>query len=493
MTQPSLKTRALQSSAWTLGGFGASRGLRLVNHLILAWLLTPQIFGLMALVKVFMQGLGMFSDIGIGPSIIQNKRGGDPAFLNTAWTIQIIRGFTLWIITCILAGPFAWWYAQSDPVASQLAYLLPVAALVAVIEGFNSTALFTLNKELRLGRVTLLELGTQVVSLSVMIVWALLQPTVWAMVAGGLAGSLARMIASHFIVPGHRLRLQWDRESRRELFKFGRWIFLSTMFTFLALNLDKLVLGKILTLAELGLYGIALVFAKAALDVASRLGSAVMFPVYSKYQDQPGRLMEVALKARGIVLWVGAAVCICFAIAAPLFFETLWDPRYFEAGTIAQWIALYMWMRIILHSMDRIPLALGISRALFFANAIQVGGILAAAAGYWLARLPGFIVGLAVGPVAAHLFLLAYIPVGRGKMLRQSTVFGVLGGIAGLALVAFTRWLRFTSDSQNWIAAVALLSLCPLLLAGWISYRRIGLAGREHKQSSIVSQKAEVP
>lgn len=473
MTEPSLRTRALRGSAWTLGGFGASRGLRLLNHLILAWLLTPQIFGLMALVKVFMQGLGMFSDIGIGPSIIQNKRGNDPLFLNTAWTIQIIRGFALWIITCALAWPFAWLYGQNDPAAWQLVYLLPVAAFVTVIEGFNSTALFTLNKELRLGRVTVLELGTQVASLSVMIIWALIHPTVWAMVAGGLAGALARMIASHFIVPGHRVRPKWDRECRKELFKFGRWIFLSTMFTFLALNLDKLILGKLLTLAELGLYGIALVFAKAALDVASRLGSAVMFPVYAKYQDQPARLMEVALQAREIVLWVGASVCICFATAAPLFFETLWDPRYHRAGTIAQWFALYMWMRIMLQSMDRIPLAMGNSRALFFSNIIQTGGILSAVGGYWFGGLPGFIIGLAAGPAAAHLFLVHYIPAQRWQMVRQSAGFSIVGGSAGVLAIFITTGLRTTGISQIWMSAVAALSFFPLLLATWISYRRI--------------------
>jgi O-antigen/teichoic acid export membrane protein len=130
-------------------------------------------------------------------------------------------------------------------------------------------------------------------------------------------------------------------------------------FHFLRPELDKLVLGKVLTLTELGLYSIALVFAKAALDVASRLGSAVMFPIYSKLQDEPERLMAVALRAREAVLWVGASVCICFAVGAPLFFETLWDPRYHAAGMIAQWTAIYIWARILLYTMERIPLALG--------------------------------------------------------------------------------------------------------------------------------------
>lgn len=493
MSESSLKTRALHGSMWTLTGFAASRGLRLVSHLILAWLLTPQIFGLMALVKVFMQGLELFSDIGIAPSIIQNKRGHDPAFLNTAWTIQVIRGFGLWIATCILTGPFAWWYAQSDPASLQLTVLLPVAAFATVIAGFKSTSLSTLNKELRLGRLTLLELATQAVSLTVMIGWALVHPTVWAMVAGGLASTLFNMVVSHFLVPDHRVRFQWDTECVRELFKFGKWIFFSTAFTFLALNLDKIVLGKILTLSELGLYTIALVFAKAALDVAMRLGGSVMFPVYSKLQDQPDRLMSVALRAREVVLWVGASVCICFGVGAPLFFETLWDPRYHEAGAIAQWTTIYIWARILLHSMDRIPLALGNSRALFFSNIIQTCGIIPAIAGYYWAGLPGFIVGLAAGPTASHLFLIYYLPNHLGKMLWQGARFTILAGLTGLAAVGCTFWLRDVSTPLVWVLAVIFFALVPLMLAALVSYRRIWVDNRHKKMLPAVAKRFDTP
>ena len=87
----SLKSLALKGSVWTLGGYGIAQLLRLVSNVVLAKLLFPEAFGLMVLVTIFMQGIAMFSDIGIIPSIIQNKRGDDPRFLNTAWTIQVIR------------------------------------------------------------------------------------------------------------------------------------------------------------------------------------------------------------------------------------------------------------------------------------------------------------------------------------------------------------------------------------------------------------------
>src|SRR4051812_36532958 len=78
----SLKMRALRGSLWTILGYGGSQVLRLAGNVILTRLLFPEAFGQMVLVNVFLQGLHMFSDVGIGPSLIQSKRGDDPDFLN---------------------------------------------------------------------------------------------------------------------------------------------------------------------------------------------------------------------------------------------------------------------------------------------------------------------------------------------------------------------------------------------------------------------------
>ena len=88
----SLRSLALRGSAWTLVGYGGALTLRLASSLVLTRLLFPEAFGVAALVGIFMQGLQMFSDIGVGPNIIRSPRGDDPDFLNTAWTLQVGRG-----------------------------------------------------------------------------------------------------------------------------------------------------------------------------------------------------------------------------------------------------------------------------------------------------------------------------------------------------------------------------------------------------------------
>ena len=128
-----MKFRAARGFAITIAGFGGQNLLRLLSNLILTRLLFPEAFGLMALVQVFMTGLGMFSDLGINASIIQNKRGDEPNFVNTAWTLQVCRGILLWAMTCAIAIPASNIYGED-----MLAYVLPVVGLNAFISGFNS-------------------------------------------------------------------------------------------------------------------------------------------------------------------------------------------------------------------------------------------------------------------------------------------------------------------------------------------------------------------
>ena len=102
-----LMGRALRGSALTAGSFAITQGLRLASNLVLTRLLFPEAFGLMALVSVVVVGLQMFSDTGVGPAISRSPRGDDSTFLDTAWTINLIRGVLRWGLTCALAGSLA--------------------------------------------------------------------------------------------------------------------------------------------------------------------------------------------------------------------------------------------------------------------------------------------------------------------------------------------------------------------------------------------------
>ena len=468
-----LRAQTIRGTLWTLGGFGLKQVIALGGSLLLAWLLAPEAFGIMAIVYAVMQGLDMFSDLGIKASIIQNKRGHDPAYLKTAWTIQVCRGIALWLCTCLLAWPLAAWFARNDVAAWQLMYLLPVAGFSAVIRGFNSTRLATLSREMRLGPLTIIELLSQVLTLFTIIVWAAVHASVWALVAGVLVSRTVELVVSHSLPSEHRDRFGWDAACARELMKFGKWIFLSTMLTFIAMEADKLILGSLLSVAALGVYSIAFKFTKTALTVAMRLGDSVLFPAYARLNDDPIRMVAAALKAREVILWVGSAMCASLAIAGPLFFETVFDPRYHDAGYLTRWMAIYVWAASLLLSMERIPLALGNTRAAFISNLLRCTGMLTAPLGYWLAELPGFIAGLSIGSLVAHTYLLVHVPCQRWTMFAQSVRFSAGGlGYTALAIVLL-EWAAATLAPWGNFGIVVTLAAGPLLVATAASLKLI--------------------
>ena len=93
----------------------------------------------------------MMSDLGIQPSIVQNERGHEDTFLNTAWTLQVIQGFLIFLAILISAPYFAAFYQHP-----MLSTLLPVVGTSAIIAGFNSTKLATANRDLQMGKTTLI-------------------------------------------------------------------------------------------------------------------------------------------------------------------------------------------------------------------------------------------------------------------------------------------------------------------------------------------------
>ena len=228
-----------------MAGYGGGQVIRLASNLLLTRLLFEEAFGIMALVTAFMQGMQLFSDIGVGPNIVQSPRGNDPRFLNTAWTMQVFRGIGLWIISFVAAGPFAAFY--EEPL---LATIIPICGFTAFLAGLNSTKLYSQLRQLALERFVMVDILSQAVTAVTMISWALVDRSVWALVSGGLAGGITKVILTHTTLPGEPNRLAWDKDAVASIFRFGGWIFFSTMLTYLDRTAHTLVFAKFITQAH---------------------------------------------------------------------------------------------------------------------------------------------------------------------------------------------------------------------------------------------------
>lgn len=438
----SLTARILRSSALTISGFGASQAIRLLSNLLLTRLLYPEAFGLMGLVTVFMIGLAMFSDVGIGPAISRSTRGDEPEFLNTAWTIQIIRGIILFLAGAALAKPASVFYGEPE-----LFELLLLASTQFLIFGLMPTRRETANRHLIIGRLTLLDLVAQVVGLVIMAALALWLRSVLALVLGSLAITVMQVALSTLFLPGAANRLSWDGSAAHELIHFGKWIFLSTICGFLLNQGDRLILGKYLALEAFGIYNIAYFVGSFPMMLGIVAITRLLIPIYR--ERPPGASPENFRRVRMMRVLVTGGLMTLLALLAfsgVWLIELLYDSRYYGAGAIVVLVACTQIPVVIGLTYDQSALAAGDSRGFFILSATKAAFLLSGLlVGLQMAGLLGALIGQGVAHLAAYPVLV--------WLARRSGAWDALHdasfAIAGIAVATVAIW-------WNWEALASL-------------------------------------
>lgn len=452
-----LRSRALRGTAITLGGTGGQQALRLLSNLVLTRLLFPEAFGLMALIQTFMIGLAMFSDLGIGPAIIQSDRGEDPDFLNTAWVMQILRGICLWLVACGLAWPLAVFYDEP-----QILALLPVVGLNALIVGFGTTKLAVTSRKIDLGRQTAIGLGSQLIGLVVMIGLALIWPSVWALVIGGLIGSVVSVWLNHLLLPGMTNRLRWDPTAARELMGFGKFIFLSTIAGFFVNQGDKLVLGRLVSLTDLGIYNIAFGLAAFPGAIGNMLAQRILFPLYREIRPSQGsHNLHKIRRARNLLTGSLIGVNGLLALTANLLVVILYDPRYAPAGPMLVIFALAALPNALIVGNSQLLLAEGNSKD--FSKLVIIMGVLNFVymfAGFWLLGMMGILLVKTLVTLTIYPLQQVYLAKHKGTDLPRDAVFALLA----LAITVVAVWVNWSVLAEFYAASRA---TAPSVTGSW--------------------------
>lgn len=452
-----LRSLALRGTAITLGGTAGQQLLRLLSNLVLTRLLFPEAFGMMALIQTFTAGLQMFSDIGLRPSIIQNRRGEEPDFLNTAWTLQIIRGTVLWLFSCLLAWPLAVFYGED-----QILWLLPVVGLNALIAGFNSTKGVVANRNLRLGRQTLISLVSQAAGLIAMIGLAVVWPSVWSLAIGGLVSGLIGVWANHRFIPGINNRLRWEPQAVRELLGFGRFIFLSTVASYFVGQGDKLFLGRTVSLADLGIYNIAFFLAVFPGMLGGMVANRILFPLYRELPPSGGaRNVSKIRKARDLITVGQMTLYAGLAFAGITLVDLMYDHRYAAAGPMLVILSLAQMPGSILVGNSKLLLAEGDSRN--FSHLEIIRGFLKMGfliGSFWLFGIFGvlitpFLIFLTTYPLQQY-----YLARFKGMDLGRDGIFMLVS----LAVAAVAIWLNWNALAEFYQISRA---LAPMATGSW--------------------------
>lgn len=330
----------------SLGSLAVSQLIRFVSNLWLAKLLMPEAFGVVAVVNVVLMGISLFSDIGLRQVIIQKQGELSAEFLNTLWSVQIMRGVGIFAVALLVAVTL--WTLQTTGFVTTSAYAHPLlpyliagAALTSVFGGFSSTKLHTSYRTQAIGRVISIDLLAQIIASAVMIVVALAVRSPWALVVGGGTAALVKSILSHWFLVGERNALYFDRAIAVGVLRKGRWILLSSPLTFVELNGAVMLLGGLLDSASLGVYLIASLFIGVGQLVSQNLASNVFFPglcaaARTGAVDLRRAYLRFQLVADGLIVTLAGGLMG----GGRSLIDALFDHRYASAGGLLSSLAI---------------------------------------------------------------------------------------------------------------------------------------------------------
>ncbi|MHC8400562.1 oligosaccharide flippase family protein [Pseudomonas sp. MDT1-17] len=448
----SLRRRAISAGAWNLGALVTSQAFRLGGNLIMARLLMPEMFGIMMIAITVSLVLHLLSDVGLRQNIIQSPRGDDPVFLNTIWTVQILRGFILFALTLLLAA-LAWfaqtlnlWSINSTYAAPELPLVLAVTSFSAIITGFQSTKIDLAVRAFQQKKVVLTEFASQLVGLLVMLAIGYFTRSIWSLVAAGLVSAMVSTLLGHVWFEGPPNRLQWERSALTELVGFGRWILLSSAVGVLAMYGDRIWFGGSMTTSELGVYSIAVLILGALQLGMQKIFGAVALPAFSEASrtNDPVRLQALYYRLKLMFDLSCLFLCGLFFTGSPLVISVLYDERYAQAGNMMAILSLsFFTMRYMLA--HQVWIALGHTKYQAMDNIIRVVSL-------WV-LLPLLLaiggVEYAIWGAALYTFptliLVFYVNcrLGMFNLKRELVVLPMLvvGALCGELLTSIAEWL----------------------------------------------------
>jgi len=389
----------------------AQFALRLGSNLVMTRLLVPDAYGMIAFATVFLTAMQLATDIGIGRSIVRERDGTDPRFLQVAWTVKILRSVVVAAGVLVLAGLFAVFggtFGQADSVFRQpeMPLLIAMVAIAPILDGLSSTNLDAMSRALAYRRTIPLEILSRVASILAMILFAQASPTVWALLCGMLVSNLALCILSHTALPGPRMRLAWDSEIAARLWLFGKWIIGSSALTFVTRNADKFVLGALVSSTSFGLYAIALIWVGIGQTVIDTVIGKVGYPAAAEILRERPQEARRGLR-RGLYLIDAACLALFLGLAGfgQLLVDTFYVEVYSGAGWLIQLLAPSL-LALRFRMLGNVVLASGDSRSIF---RVALIGAVATVAGLVIGAQVAGMAGAITGLLLARLVPLPYL------------------------------------------------------------------------------------
>ena len=395
-------------------GHVLSQLVRFGSSLVLTRLLAPDLYGVMSVGYMVITGLVMVSDIGLASGAIRSKRGDDPTYLNVTWMVAIVRGAVIMFGALALAAALAfgvgieWLPPDSVYRDSRIPTLIAVVSVYSLVAGFESTRSIYARRHLELEQLTKIDLACQLGSTILILVWALISPTLWALAVGWIASAVMRTVLTHVALPGPPNRFEWDRTAFREVFDFGKWIFLSSTLTYFLQLGDRLLLGAFVDAETMGTYSIAILLLGALQAAVLKISTHAAMPALSEVaRERPSELKGTLYQIRhpmDIVCLLSAGALVY--LGEPIV-RLVYDDRYASAGWMLGLLGLSL-VAARLDVFERCLIAMGRVRLLSVLSVARLFALyVLVPIGYHSAGTRGAVAGVAASFLANTVVILA--------------------------------------------------------------------------------------
>jgi len=324
--------RAGSAIIWRMLQLACVKVIFLVRTLVLARLLVPDDFGLLAVSLIAVDILKRVTNLGMVPALIQ-RADADESHYAAAWTAGVVRALGIAVVVFVSAPVLAVLFGDA-----RATNLIRVIVLQPILEALGSIKVAEITRDLRFRRLALIALPGSLANLVVSIALARALG-VWALVIGTLAGEAAYLVMSYVMAP-YRPRLAFSVEAARPLIQFGRWIFAIGLVSLAGRSLLQVVISRSLGVAELGLYVLAARLAFIPAEVSGEVIGAVAFPLYAGMQSD---LQEIARFFRLIysgMLTLLTPVCLLMFALAPALVRSVLGPRWDGTVPLIQLLVL---------------------------------------------------------------------------------------------------------------------------------------------------------
>jgi lipopolysaccharide exporter len=397
--------------------------VRLFSTVVLTRLLAPEVYGITGIIMSIFYTINMITDIGLQAYVVRHARSEEEGFLDAVYTLHAVRGVGLAFVGMASAWPISLLLGKPEILAP-----LVVASLVFVVDGQVSLHQFRALRAGAVQRFAMIDLIAGVTQTLAAIGLAILFRNVWAIVASLFVGKAVRVWATYFLFDGGRHRFRYDRDIAADLWRFSRVVGISSALTLVIAQVDKLALGRILSLSDFGTFIIASSLAAAPTAFAYNYASTIVYPaVAAAWRDQQS-IQNAYYRCWGRFFYLYAFAAGGLIGASGLLVALLYDDRYLPAGNYLALLAVSTAMAIVTRSVEAVQVASGRQRGAIEFNALRLVCLVTAAAVALIQSAPMvLVVGLGLIELPVYgLGLLKMARLGQVRWTRELTFLGTV-------------------------------------------------------------------